>query len=228
MPPLEIFVHIPKTGGTSLREAAARHYGERRMLYDYGAHSAQTSALVQDWVYRRRNLAGFADAVKDGPYRFLAGHFHRVKYDRVLPDARYLTWMRDPRQRLWSMYRHFVRHKGYTDTFEAFYRDERFLNQQSRIMNGSTEGFEFVGVLEHYRESLRGLERAVGLRLEERKANRAPADDVPGLPTEEDWANIEALHGDDAALYAVAASRFERRGWRQRLRRLAPPGPWNG
>ncbi|MEE4175661.1 MAG: hypothetical protein V2I57_15555 [Xanthomonadales bacterium] len=217
MTALQVFVHIPKTGGTSLREAAARHYGEAAMLYDYSEHSAQTSPLVQEWIYRRKNFAGFAQAVTEGPYRFLAGHFHRVKYQDTFPDARYVTWMRDPGMRLWSMYRHFVRHKDYTSSFADFYRTPAFQNQQARVMGGSIDAFEYVGVLEHYAESLKGLKKTLGVRLELLDSNRAPANDGIPEPTAADWAAIRELHGEDFELYERAVSRFRRGGWWQRV-----------
>lgn len=217
MTDLQIFVHIPKTGGTSLREAAAQRYGEDAMLYDYAEFSAQTSPLVMEWIYRRKDFQGFARAVADGPYRFMAGHFSRAKYQSVFPDARYLTWMRDPSMRLWSMYRHFVRHKDYTDRFEDFYRTPAFQNQQARVMGGSVDAFEYVGVLEHYAASLKGLKKTLGVRLAMLDSNRAPANDGLPEPTADDWAAIRELHSDDFALYDSAVSRFQRKSWWQRL-----------
>ena len=53
---LIILVHIPKTGGTSLRVAAEQCFGRKHMLYDYGERARLTSELVLQWVYKSNDM----------------------------------------------------------------------------------------------------------------------------------------------------------------------------
>ena len=62
MSPFYIFVDLPKTGGTSLRLAAAKQLGWSRILYDYGRREELTSPLVVEWIYERKDPQGFAAA----------------------------------------------------------------------------------------------------------------------------------------------------------------------
>jgi len=76
MKSLIVLVHIPKTGGTSLRVAAEHYFGPNRMLYDYGTGAKLTSDLVRKWVYEKNDLDGFARESVESGFCFLSGHFH--------------------------------------------------------------------------------------------------------------------------------------------------------
>ena len=41
-----LFVHIPKTAGTSFRLAAQQFYGENNVFFDYGLESVETSKEI--------------------------------------------------------------------------------------------------------------------------------------------------------------------------------------
>ncbi len=209
MDPLLVHVHIPKTGGTSLRHAMDRHFGPERSLYDYNTQAKLTSPLVVEWMYEKQDPAGFAEAVRDGQYRVLTGHFPLGKYLTVFPDARFVTWVREPVARLWSAFRHYTRHHGYTRTFQDFYREPRFINQQSRMLSAAPDRVAFIGVTERYGESLRGLRDRLGIELSERQSNLSPevaAEETP--PTAGDIEVIRQLNAEDVALYADALQRL--------------------
>jgi hypothetical protein len=199
---LIVFVHIPKTAGSSFRLAAERHFGPEALLFDYGPEAAQTSPLVKHWVYTRQEPEGFREAVASGPYRFLSGHFNREKY-ADLPDARLVTWMREPVARLWSSYRHWRRHQDFSGSFADFLEQPRRQNQQARILGDRLDGLSFVGLTEHYASDLEAFNAAFDTRLWMLRANEAPGDPGAG-PSEEEVARARALNNRDQALYEKA------------------------
>ncbi len=202
MPSLIVFVHIPKTAGSSFRLAAERHYGPEALLFDYGPEAAQTSPLVKHWIYVRQEPEGFREAVASGPYRFLSGHFNREKY-ADLPGARLVTWMREPVDRLWSSYRHWRRHQGFTGSFSDFLDQPRRQNQQARILGDRLDGLSFVGLTERYASDLEVFNAAFGAQLWMLRANEAPSDPTTG-PSDEEVARARALNDRDLALYEAA------------------------
>ena len=204
MPSLIVFVHIPKTAGSSFRLAAERHYGPEALLFDYGPEAAQTSPLVRHWIYERREPEGLREAVASGPYRFLSGHFNRDKY-ADLPGARTVTWMREPVDRLWSSFRHWRRHQGFTGSFGDFLEQPRRQNQQARILGDRLEGLAFVGLTERYASDLEVFNAAFGTAFWMLRANEAPTgQDV--RPGEEEIARARVLNDRDLALYEAATA----------------------
>jgi len=207
MRPFYVFVHIPKTAGTSVRVAAASHFGARHMLYDYGTQARQTSELVKDWVYARSDLAGFGRAVQEGDFRFLAGHFPLAKYREVFPEARFLTWLRHPVDRVWSAYRHFHTRKGFEGSFRDFYSQRPHQNQQARMLGKDLELLDFIGITERFRRSLLVLSTGLGLTLKQVRANQDPDGDRPA-PSDEDREAVLELNQVDMALYLQAEQRL--------------------
>jgi hypothetical protein len=197
---LIVLIHIPKTGGTSLRVAAERYFGAGAMLYDYGTEARLTSDLVREWVYEREDLAGFATAAAEQRFRFLSGHFPLDKYVETFPDAHFVSWIRQPAARIWSAYRHFVRDNGYQGTFREFYSMGRFQNQQSRLLQRHRHRLEFVGITERFAPSLARFNRQFGVRLRQHAANRSPGDDLHE-PSTLDLQELEMLNADDIKLY---------------------------
>lgn len=202
MPSLIVFVHIPKTAGSSFRLAAERHFGPEALLFDYGGEAAQTSPLVKHWIYERRDAEGFREAVASGPFRFLSGHFNRDKY-ASLSDARLVTWMREPVDRLWSSYRHWRRHQGFTGSFSDFLEQPRRQNQQARILGDRLDGLSFVGLTERYASDLEDFNAAFGTAFWMLRANEAPAGDED-RPSAEEVALARTLNDRDRALYEAA------------------------
>jgi len=87
--PRLLFVHIPKTAGTSMTEALAGLYGALTFpamtTLDYAAYD--DARLLQ--------------------YRLFKGHAYRRDYKRLPPDTRRLTVLRDPVERAISFWRYY-------------------------------------------------------------------------------------------------------------------------
>lgn len=81
-----LFLHIQKTAGTSVQEMARRQYGNDQVL----SHADYIALGVE----------GCRDKA------FVSGHFG-IEFARQLIDGRYsFTFLRDPYQRLFSLYRY--------------------------------------------------------------------------------------------------------------------------
>lgn len=105
MPPL-ISLHLPKTAGTSLRQALESHFGPALML-DYGDLPLNTPRPWREWRAwrdgRRLQRDGLPPAV-----HCVHGHFLPLKYRRLEPAPVFATWLRDPVERLISHYRYWM------------------------------------------------------------------------------------------------------------------------
>lgn len=87
-----VFLHLPKTAGTSLHAALARHFRPEE-------------------VFRPEGLAAWGEALADpGRYRFWTGHMPFSLVALIPPPVFVVTLLRDPVQRILSLYTFWRRH----------------------------------------------------------------------------------------------------------------------
>lgn len=212
MKPL-LFSHIPKTAGTSFRQAAVEALGPEHCLFDYGEAAGETSPLVREWVYQRGDLLGFARQLRSSGARLLAGHFPPTRYAAFFELSRVAVFVREPRAQILSHFRHQQRSNGYGHDLASFSRSPMGAGFQSRLLGGIPLGaYGFVGVTERFAESLDLFNRLHGTRLKPRVSNQAPeAGAVPPELAAAAWQRAApALQADDAA-YAEADALLSRR-----------------
>lgn len=89
---LLIFVHIPKTGGMSLKNIAIRAYGEDRVLYPYYDEDLEDYAKLKKSAKKLRR------------YKALMGHFPYGEHEYFRRRGIYITLVRDPIDRFLSFY----------------------------------------------------------------------------------------------------------------------------
>lgn len=210
-----ISVHIPKTAGTAFRAQLQRHFGERLHL-DYADRP-----LAPGHLWRR--IAGHRQARPEiGRYACVHGHFVADKYDYLGVQARRITWLRDPVQRLASHYHYWKRVPDLRNpdcrrlvqerlSLEAFAQLPRMRDVASRFLGAhGPADFFFVGIVEEMAESQRRLRQLTGIEWNEAADNRnedAPAGyDLPAATR----SRIEALNPRDRRLYDAARAAFDR------------------
>ena len=91
--PFYLFIHIPKTAGTTLRSILDLQYGRKNVLTYYN----QTSAQLLE------NLNATLKVGRHG-YRALIGHFPYGPHDKLETPSKYVTILRDPVTRAISSY----------------------------------------------------------------------------------------------------------------------------
>jgi hypothetical protein len=174
-----VFLHLPRTGGTTLGRLIDSAYGGRaRSIPNYYKDPART--LVE--------LEASRD---DRALEALYGHAPFDVIERTHPDATLITIVRDPFTRVVSQYRHYVensvvapydavRREGLS--IRECVRDGRFIfdNVQTRMLSGSRAPFgacpesalsqakanldarfAVAGTTERYRETLEVLRRTL-------------------------------------------------------------------
>ena len=224
------FTHVPKTAGTSIREATFSH------------------AVPES---RTHSFSGIRLALKNQPgFDLLTGHYpYGVHLLYSVTDPRYFVMLRDPVDRAISQYyftkmgdKPWYTHPDLADVkandLVGFYRNPEYQNLQARYVAGliwewmgrhlslngllsSTvlgrakkhllERYEAYGLKERFRESARIFANCAGTELslsEERrkKTKERPAKaDIP----EETLRSIRELNSLDVALYEFAQDHFE-------------------
>ena len=224
-------MHLPKTAGTSFEGALRSHFGEHLRL-DYGAKPLHQSRA-------RRRLQAFTGALRHG-LRGLSdsntvcihGHFMPLRYRWLrCPGPRvFVTWLRNPAQRLASHYQYWRRvdtppatdvlHRRMLEedwSFERFALAPELRNVYSEFLWGfPLSSFAFIGISEHYAEDLDDFGRRIlGSPVPYREERRNPAAEAGGYAIDVALRRrIEDFHAADLRLYerALAAREARRSG----------------
>lgn len=163
------FVHIPKTAGTSFREALDRSF---HLFKDYGADSEQTSGIVKQYFYGEGDLFTLKGKVLAQQNFCIVGHTPLMKYVDYTPIAHTLTFVREPLAQVISHYNHHVKYHGYTDGFDRFIDKPLAKNIQSRVLKFMPLGLlGYIGLTEYYEESLALINSQFGLELSSKSKN---------------------------------------------------------
>ena len=229
--PLWLFVHVPKTAGSSLRaELAGMLRPEANIHIDHGDSTKPFRDRFDEAV------ANFIAEARQRPFRFASGHIDMAQVQRIrdaLPDVRCVTMLRHPVARFVSDFRYqrspmhpthaeFRRRVPTLEDYVAF-RSEwnktaRHLVPSALVDRGDAVScidhimrtYDFVGIQEMYPLSFRTLTTLVGeprlatqmLRVNEvTDANRVELS--PVLARE-----IEANNLLDMAIYDTILDRF--------------------
>jgi hypothetical protein len=162
-----ISLHLPKTAGTSFAKSLKAHFGSG-LLRDYADLPINTP------VYER-NLNALRACIENGEKNFsnvrcIHGHFLPLKYLLLSTkaDTTFITWMRDPVERLASHYWFWLKtYKADTApelqrrvieeqwSLERFCLGSELQNFYWQFLWGfSLERFGFIGIVENYEEEL--------------------------------------------------------------------------
>jgi hypothetical protein len=220
-----ISVHLPKTAGMSVLKALESHFGGRLLhVHDRPINTPPRQR------HARAARACLAHALRPpGGVECIHGHFLPVKYLLLKwrAHARFVTWLREPAQRLVSHYQYCQRMvragtpsilqrrvvaEGWS--LERFCLCPELRNVYSQFLWGfPARCFEFIGVVEHFEEDFRYftrtfLDRDLPVCRENVNAEK-PAGAYAIDP--ELQAQIERHHAKDFRLYRLALRRRQSR-----------------
>jgi len=157
MPKIEtniLFLHIPKTAGSSFRKAAEDYFTTPNTYYDYGIKSVETHPKILELDYKNQDRFSAGTYIMNHA-QFLSGHINYHKYAPFFMAKNIITFLREPGQQIRSHFEHYVRHHNYKESFETFIQDKRFCNLQSRLLRGlPTSAYGFIGITEEYNTSI--------------------------------------------------------------------------
>lgn len=170
-----LFVHIPKTAGTSLNTSAEACFGADRLEKDYGKDAPHTSELVQKSIYGEHTVDPFAfhQAFLENKKTWLTGHFSADRYLSHFGCQNTIAFVREPVERVISEYLYLQRQGRMNRSFEEFYRSPDETNKQYRMIGQFPwQAFHLVGSQERYGECVGLLGQSFGLPLTAEEKNR--------------------------------------------------------
>lgn len=218
-----IFLHIKRTGGTSLWTMLWKPFpgGCRCLIYEEGLGKPTFDEFTR------------AGARYRASFELIGGHMNFGLHCHIPQPCRYFTFMRPPVERVVSLHYH---HRKEGDapcraTLEEFIATqaapEEIDNGMTRALSGQNppfgecdesmlvracenidRHFAFVGLTQRFEESVSRLENTLGVSLGPavRVNNAAPALLTPNRTILDE---IEQLNGLDLLLYKIIARRFD-------------------
>jgi len=208
-----ISVHIPKTAGTSFRLFLQELYGgQLRCLY---AEEETAPELAPVFEFAPETCC-------------LHGHIQASAFSDKFPRASYLTWLRDPVERIASSYFQYLREPGLGLeqpvnqrlqkegwSLLEFARTPEMRGQQAWYVDAlPRERFLFIGITERYAESLRLLCHLLGVAAPKTipTVNTNPEKNPRHryILTRHQREELEILYAEDIELYRYAKRRLDR------------------
>lgn len=173
-----IYSHIPKCGGVSFRKALLDHYKPNEILHPWFWFQTRPEYqkaidMWQDYPKLKRQWDKATDKIHPN-VKIIMGHFPMRLFDGLYPDATRIIWLRNPVDRVISAYYHYTRNEflvgDHTQPFKPrspsmSLHDFALLPRQQNVQQHfytSASVFDFVGIVEHYQDSLNRFARAIG------------------------------------------------------------------
>ncbi len=209
-----ISLHIPKSAGTSFKMSLKSHFG-RALLEDYG-----TRPLRLPFEKGRAKAESFNRKIKVRKYEHLQcihGHFLAAKYAAFTGRATYITWLRNPVDRLYSNYYHILRNRpGARDTIPYKVKKENWSLEEycfspllrnycsNFFWNFDISNFQFIGIVENYEAELEFFfDRFLGASTYLYRENVNPYGEQVGIDPQL-RIELEKFHSIDMSLYNMA------------------------
>ena len=208
---LLVCLHIPKTGGLSLRRSVLQPAFGDRLLLDYDdaplSHEmAERNAWAQAYEPPQELLSS---------YDCVHGHFLATKYVSKRTSCQFSAWFRDPVERVLSRFFYSKRNGGGIVTPEMtlweFCAIKRFHNVYAKYLWGFDIGrFDFVGITEDYTNSIEAFRRHFGIpggtemTIENANPNKATVEPYGVDRSLRDF--IRRTNRDDVDIYEEARS----------------------
>ncbi|MBO6506723.1 MAG: sulfotransferase family 2 domain-containing protein [Kordiimonadaceae bacterium] len=164
-----LFIHIPKTAGTSLNASAEAYFGKDAIEKDYGAEAPHTTALVRQHIYGPDTVDqfGFTESFLIDRKAWLTGHFSADRYLQFLGCENVISFVREPVERVISEYLYLKRTQRMERSFEEFYRHPHETNKQySFVGRFPWQAFHFIGTQERYADGLAHLSETLAIPIE--------------------------------------------------------------
>lgn len=205
-----LFVHVPKTAGTSFRKSLESQ-GQAKMLYDYGEHPESSPALLEN-LHEDGSIKDESIFDPD-KLNVICGHVRFQKYARCVEPQNVLSILRNPVERVVSEYQHLVRHAGMATTFADFIAMPKQINKQYRMLDGTdTSGGGLFGLTSHYDCFLELVKKRFNISVETSVLNQAPDSDHAerfAIPIDEINRAYE-LNRKDLKLFFAVVSKFRK------------------
>ena len=170
-----LFLHIPKTAGSSFRESLRFSIGEENLVEDYANQRNHKASSPYKFLTEARNPSAFKKHLIKKRNAWVSGHVQYSRYERVIPPSETFAFVRHPVDRLVSAYKHKCRHKGLKLSFEEYVEQDLVHNKQSKYLPLEIiSDLAFVGLTEEYSLSLEYLNWRYGLGLIEVQRQKSP------------------------------------------------------
>lgn len=217
-----IYLHIPKTAGTSLAISLRERFGAAYRFDEWDRPFHGETPL-------ERKALAVSKALELRPSDFegvacVHGHFLAFKYSLLAEQmpCTFVTWLRNPIDRLMSQYYYwtefYAENPSYGPpnrciaenwSFERFCMWDEFQNLQSKLMWGMPlSSFDFVGLTEHYDQDFARFSHAyLGGEVKPLRLNVTRT--KPGIESLDSGLrrDITQFHAQDMALYYAAVAR---------------------
>ncbi|MCF8359108.1 MAG: class I SAM-dependent methyltransferase [Prolixibacteraceae bacterium] len=171
---LFIVNHIPKTAGTSLRTTFNDSFAKQNILYHYNSIGA-CSPEIWKWKFAQNQTISDIDIINiiiERPIYLIIGHFgfpEQFGFDNLLsifPNAKSITFFRNPKDHICSLYLFSKKYFGESRSFEEYISLNYTRNYQTNALCGlKIEEFSFIGLVEMFSESIFLLNRKFDLNL---------------------------------------------------------------